>query len=55
MEINIGDKFKGKINGAIFEIISINKKDGMISYKCENNIYYYGLKAFKNCLLEKLN
>lgn len=55
MEIKIGDKFKGKVNGAIFEVIDINKKDGLITYKAEDKNHIYGLEAFKKYLIEKVN
>lgn len=55
MEIKIGDKFKGKMNGAIFEVTNINEKDGVINYICDGKEDYYSLQAFKHCLLEKIN
>ena len=55
MEIKIGDKFKGKINGAIIKITDINEKNGIIHYECDGKKFYYGLEAFKHCLLEKIN
>ncbi len=54
MELKVGDKYKGKINGKIFEITGIDEKNGMVSYNCDGESYYYGLHAFKNCLLEKV-
>lgn len=54
MVIKVGDKYKGKINGKIFEITEIDKKNGVVFYQCEGQKYYYGLEAFKQCLLEKI-
>lgn len=53
--LKIGDKFKGIINNKIFIITKIDKINDLIQYECNNNLYTYGLKAFKNCLLEKIN
>ena len=53
-EIKVGDKYKGTVNGAIFEITGIDKKNGMIFYKWNDKIFHYGLDAFKKCLLEKM-
>ena len=54
MEIKVGDKYKGKINGAIFEITEIDEKNKVIFYKCDGERHYYGLDSFKKCLLEKI-
>lgn len=54
-EIKVGDKYRGLINNAIFEIIEVNKKDGFIKYKVDGHTHFYGLKAFKRCYLEKIN
>lgn len=53
-DIKVGDKYRGKMNGAIFEIIEVNKKDGIISYIVDGKQHLYGLEAFKRCLLEKI-
>lgn len=55
MEIKVGDKYKGKINGAIFEITKINEKTGVIHFICNGEEDTYSLTAFKHCLLEKIN
>ena len=55
MNIEIGKKYKGKINKEIFEIIDINEKDNLIFYINKGKKSYYGLSAFKNCLLEEYN
>ena len=54
-DIKVGDIFKGKINGAIFKITTIDKKNGVIFYKCNDKECSYGLHAFKHCLLDKIN
>lgn len=54
IDVKVGDKFKGKINGEIFEVTNINEKDGVITYICNGKEYFYGLNAFKNCLLDKV-
>lgn len=54
-KIKVGDKFKGEMNGAIFKVIDINSKDGVITYEVDGEKHNYGLAAFKRCLLEKIN
>lgn len=53
-DIKVGDKYRGKMNGAIFEIIEVNKRDGTISYMVNGERHFYRLEAFKRCLLEKI-
>lgn len=54
-EIKVGDKFKGKINGEIFEVTKIDEKENTIYYKCKDEINHVSLLLFKLCLLEKIN
>lgn len=54
-EIKVGDKFKGKINGEIFEVTKIDEKENTIYFKCEDEINHVSLTMFKHCLLEKIN
>lgn len=54
MDVKIGDKYKGKVNGKTFEVTGIEEEHDTIFYKCEGNNYHYGLDAFKRCLLERL-
>ena len=54
-KIEVGDRFKGKVNGAIFEITEIDNKNKVITYKCNGEKHCYGLEAFKRCLLEKVD
>ena len=54
-EIKVGDKFKGKINGEIFEVTKIDEKENTIYYKCKDEINHVSLLLFKSCLLEKIN
>lgn len=55
MKIKVGDKFRGKVNGKIFNITEIDEKNGVIYYKCDGEKHHYGLNSFKHCLLEKVN
>lgn len=55
MDINVGDKFKGKINNEIFTITKIDKDHDVIFYENKGKEFYYGLGVFKKCLLERLN
>lgn len=55
MEIKVGDKFKGKINGAIFKITEIDEKNKMIFYETNGEKHYHGLDSFRHCLLEKID
>jgi len=55
MEIKVGDKFKGKINGVILKITEIDNLNKVIYYECNGEKHHYGLDAFKKCLLEKVN
>lgn len=54
-EIKIGDIYRGLMNNAIIEIIEVNKKDGFVRYRVNENVHSYGLEAFKRCYLEKIN
>lgn len=52
-EIKVGDKYIGKVNKKEFEITNIDEINEIIYYRCDGQIYHYGLKQFKKCLLEK--
>ena len=52
--MQVGDKFKGKINNEIIEITKIDKEHDLIFYKNKNKQYYHGLNSFKHLLLERI-
>lgn len=52
--IKVGDKFKGKINNEIFEIISIDYDKGYLMVKNKNKKIECAINCFKRLLLEKI-
>lgn len=65
IDIVAGARYKGKVNGAIIEIVKIvnpnnlvynTKKELEVLYKdCRTGKFFtYGLEAFKRCSLERI-
>lgn len=58
IDIVAGARYKGKVNGAIIEVVKIvNTKKGLeVLYKdCRTGKFFtYGLEAFKRCSLERI-
>lgn len=53
-ELKVGDKFKGRIDGSIFEITAIDPNKQKVTYKVNDKTFTTGINHFKHTLLDRI-